>query len=197
MKTKIVLAVLFAGILAGRQSNAAQQSVNINWLGNGGSRVLMSMSYDDAFPIVSALGDHYNGGTATNVGISQLSLHFLVVPSALHPAYSVQDISNNVVMYRFLRFTFDTVSLTLSGQLDVGKDTFGEGLPGSSTGEYYLSGPVSSPSLVDPNTGQTLDSGGAFTITPVPEPSTWALVAAGLALMFLFRSPKRSATVVE
>lgn len=68
------------------------------------------------------------------------------------------------------------------GILDVGRDSFAEGDPGSSLGQYYLVG-ISSPSLINSATAQQVDSGGQFTITVVPEPSAWALVAVGFAIL--------------
>ena len=153
----IALFGFFASYL---QSGAAVKQVMFTWKGDAGYVARISMSYDDTFPFVSAWGGGPFLGTATNQGISELSVTFLTATQTL--LFSTSNVSNSVVTYRFLAIGFDTISETLVGQLDVGKDSFAEGEPGSSAGQFYL---VSSPSyLISSFTGQPVDSGGEIVV---------------------------------
>jgi hypothetical protein len=145
------------------------------------------MTYDSSLPVVSAIGGLQIGGTPTNQGISQLSVAFYT-PLSLTPVYSTSDISNSVITYKLLSISFDTVSRTLFGFLDVGRDSFAEGDTGSSIGQFYLTG-VSSPALHDSFAAQVVDSGGQF--TTVPEPCGWMLGMIGFVTMVAFRSWSR------
>src|ERR1051326_5205447 len=139
MKPTIVLLVLLANISFPGRGNADVRSAIINWLGDGGYRARITMSYDDSFAFVSAWGGTPFGGTPTNQGISSLSVAFYLPSSRgfpFPPAYSTQDISNSIPTYKFLNIGFDTVSRNLVGPLDVGRDSFAEGDPGSSAGQY-------------------------------------------------------------
>jgi len=164
------------------EANASPKDALITWIGNAGYRASILMTYDDSFPTVGAWGGGAPiSGTPTNQGISQLSASFYT-PSSLTPVFSVNDISNSIINYKFLTLSFNTTTATLSGSFDVGKDSFAEGEPGSSAGQYYLLGP--SPSLIDSFLAQQVDSGGHFTVTIVPEPSAWSLVLAGAVATF-------------
>jgi hypothetical protein len=88
--------------------------------------------------------------------------------------FSVYDISNSVITYKFLGLNFNTATTSLFGGFDVGKDSFAEGETNSPVGQYYLLGP--NPALIDPSIGQAVDTGGQFTVTIVPEPAAWTLV---------------------
>jgi hypothetical protein len=142
------------------------------------------MSYDDAFASVAAWGGGVGpfSGIPTNQGIANLSVEFFT-PS-LQPMFAVTDISSGISTYKFLSINFDTDAQTLFGSLDVGKDSFGEGEPGSPEGQFYLTG-VSFPQLHDPFLLQIVDSGGQFSVAVIPEPSTWSLcVVATVAFIF-------------
>ena len=184
MKTKTIPFVLLVGISLIHCKHASATDAIINWLGDGGYRARITMNYDDSFATVLARGDLSFSGPLTNQGITQLSVSFFN-PTSFQPIFSTQDVSNGIVTYRFLTIALDNVSRTLSGSLDVGRDSFAEGDPGSPAGQFYLVH-TSSTSLIDSFTGQPVDSGGQFTVTVVPEPSTWSLcvvaIAAGSAL---------------
>src|SRR5438270_2593531 len=171
MKPKILLALLASGLFVICPSNASSSEAIITWTGNAGYRARINMTYDDAFASVGAWGGGPFGGTPTNQGVTQLSLTFF--NPSLQPIFSTNDISNSSINYRFLNVSFDTVSRTLLGGFDVGKDSFAEGEPGSSAGQFYLTG-VAFPALHDSFLAQQVDSGGQFTVTVVPEPSIWA-----------------------
>jgi len=158
----------------------------ITWSGDAGYSAQINMSYDDSFAIVGAWGGGppFLGGTPTNQGISQLSVAFLA-PS-LQPLFATNDIYNGTINYKFLSLSFDTVANTLFGSLDVGKDSFAEEEPGSSEGQFFLTG-VSFPTLHDSFLVQVVDSGGEFTVTVVPEPSTWSMSAAAVVAFVTFR----------
>lgn len=177
MKPNILLFGVLAAILFLGRADACAQGVIIDWQGNGGYRAKITMTYDASFALVSARGDGRPFMTPTNQGISSLSVQFFA-PSSSTPLYSTQDISNSIVTYRFLIIDFDTTLKTLIGTLDVGRDSFAEG-GGSSSGQYHLLG-VASPQLMNSFTGLPIDSGGQFTVTVVPEPSTWAIGVIGL-----------------
>ena len=154
---------------------AAVQNALITWTGNAGYHASILMTYDDSFPTVGAWG----GGapissTPTNQGIFQLSASFFT-PSSQVPVFSVNDVSNSIINYKFLTLSFSTASTTLFGHFDVGKDSFAEGESGSSAGQYYLTLLGPSPTLIDPAIGAELDYGGHFLVTIVPEPSAWTL----------------------
>src|SRR5882724_6277548 len=128
MKTRTVPFILLVGISLVHRSPANAADAIINWLGDGGYRARITMSYDDAFATVLARGTLSFGGPPTNQGITQLSVSFFK-PSSLPPVFSTQDVSNSIVTYRFLTFAFDTAARTLSGEMDVGRDSFAEGDP--------------------------------------------------------------------
>src|SRR5439155_8662951 len=138
MKPKILLLVLVSGCLLASKSKADVRDAIITWTGDAGYRARITMSYDDAFASVAAWGGGPFSGTPTNQGISQLSVEFF--NPSLQPIFSTNDISNSVSTYRFLSIGFDTGAKTLFGSLDVGKDSFAEGEPGSSAGQFYLNG---------------------------------------------------------
>src|SRR5436305_870983 len=108
MKTNPVIFVLLLGISVCDRNNANAAAATIDWLGDGGYRARITMNYDDSFATVLARGDLSFGGPAMNLGITQLSVSFFK-PSVVPPVFSTQDISNNIVTYRFLTFSFDTV----------------------------------------------------------------------------------------
>jgi hypothetical protein len=111
------------------------------------------------FAFVSALG---RGPflPATNQGITELSVVFFRPNQTL--LFFNRSISNSVVLYGFLSIGFDTTSETLVGHLNVGKDSFAEGEPGSSAGQFYLSSPPTQ--LIDSFTGQPVDSGNGVVV---------------------------------
>jgi hypothetical protein len=192
MKANLILLAIVADCFFATPSNAEVKDAIITWTGNAGYHVHISMTYDDSFATVGAWGAPPSSvGTPTNQGISRLSVDFYS-PSSQRPVFSFDDISNGTINYRFLSIDFDTSSRTLFGSLDVGKDSFAEEeLPGSSAGQYYLHG-VSFPILVDSYLAQSVDSGGQFVVTVIPEPSTWCLCVAGLAVIIVFRITNRS-----
>jgi len=184
-KPGILLLVLAGGCFTGVRANAELRDAIISWTGDGGYSARITMSYDDSFTSVGAWGGGAPiSGTPTNQGISQLSVEFF--NPSLQPIYSTNEISNYSISYRFLSVSFDTDTKTLLGSLDVGKDSFAEGEPGSSAGQYYLKG-VSSPSLVDSFLAQAVDSGGLFTVTVIPEPSTLSLCVVAMVLLSVIR----------
>jgi hypothetical protein len=176
MKRTILLLVAIECFVAAPTQAAIADAI-INWTGDAGYRALITMRYDDAFPEVAAWGGGPFGATPTNQGIMQLSVAFY--SPTLQPLFSTNDISNSLISYRFLNISFDTTARTVFGPLDVGKDSFAEGEPGSSQGQFYLTG-VSFPSLNDSFLARSVDSGGHFTVTVVPEPSTWTLCIAAV-----------------
>jgi hypothetical protein len=139
MKTKLLL-VLSIGIwLPTLGVRADVGNALITWTGNAGYHVEINLSYDNTFALVHASGSPpYSPIVGTNQGVVNLSVQFFD-PSS-HPLFSVVDVTNSVVLYRFLDITLNTVSGTLQGSLDVGKDSFAEGEPVSGVGQYYLSG---------------------------------------------------------
>jgi hypothetical protein len=169
-------------------SQASPQQAIITWRGDAGYRANITMSYDDAFASVGASGGGSPGGTPTNQGITQLSVAFF--SPSLQPLFATNDIFNGVINYKFLSISFDTSAHTLLGFLDVGKDTFAEGGPGPFTPEYYLTyqAGVVLPMLHDAVLLQTVDSGGQFTVTIVPEPSMYSLCMTAVAACILIRS---------
>ena len=185
MKLKRVL--LLSGVLFVLQTNADAGTAIINWTGNAGYRAEMTMTFDDAFATVLARGDLSFSGPPTNQGITQLAINFYT-PSSSLPIFSVNDVSNNVVTYRFLTIGLDIGAHSLFGNLDVGKDTFAEGGPGTSAHEFYLVN-AGSPRLFD-TLGGPGDSRGVFVVTIVPEPSTWTFCLA--ALVFGIASSRRT-----
>ena len=183
---RFVITAAVAVILFMSRANADAQGAIIDWQGNGGYSARITMSYDASLPLVFADGG-YPFSTPTNYGISSLSVQFFPPfspPSSSTPLYSTQNVSNSIVTYKFLLLYFDTVSRNLTGALDVGRDSFAEGDPGSSLGQYHLLGLVSSPTLMNSFTATPVDSGGTFTVTVVPEPSSIALAGLGAALLF-------------
>lgn len=182
---RIGLMTLVSSCLLICRSNAELREAIITWKGDAGYRARITMDYDDAFASVGAWGGGAFGGTATNQGIAQLSVAFF--NPSLQPVFSTNDISNGNVTYRFLNISFDTTTRSVFGFLDVGKDSFAEGEPGSSAGQYYLTG-VSLPTLHDSSLGQAVDSGGQFVVTIVPEPSCASLgVTAMILVTLIFR----------
>jgi len=160
-KTKVLLIGLCCFFSFRFESGAAVRQVHFSWIGDGGYSAAIIMRYDDAFPFVSALGGGPFGGTATNQGIKELSVLFRGPARTL--LFYPRCISNSVVTYRFLKIGFNTTSERLVGNLDVGKDSFAEGEPGSPVGQFYLlSSPASRPKLMDPSTGQPVDTGGTL-----------------------------------
>src|SRR5262245_36986000 len=127
MKATSLLVLLFVELALVYRGEADARDVMINWEGTGGYRAHISMTYDDAFGSVAAWGGGPIpfGGSPTNQGISQLSVSFYA-PLSQQPTFSAQDISDGVVLYRFLNISFDTSARTLFGLLDVGKDSFAE-----------------------------------------------------------------------
>ncbi len=185
MKTKIAILIVIVGILTlSRHANA--QGAIITWTGNSGYRTVISMTYNSLMPSVFASGALVYQGP-TNQGITSLVVSFYSPSSPLHPLYSITDVSNSVALYGFLNISFNTTNSSLYGLIDVGKDTFGEGLPGSSAGEYYLHDTTTSPTLVDAYSGLQLDTGGSFNVTIVPEPAPCELVGVAGLLFFAFR----------
>lgn len=191
MKSIITLLVIAGGCFMAAHSNADDRTAIITWTGNGGYRTEMTLTYDPLDASVFAGGDLGVQGP-TNQGIASLDVNFFG-PSSLQPLYSVTDVSNSVVLYRFLNISFDTSASSMSGSyIDVGKDTFGEGLPGSSQGEYYLHGLITSPTLVDAYSLLNLDSGGQFNVTVVPEPAICELLGIAGVGIYGFRLRDRS-----
>src|SRR6266404_1872451 len=131
MKTTILLCFVVTSALFMSRTDVGAQGAIINWQGNGGYRAQITMTYDASFALVSAQGGGPFGGVPTNQGINSLSVEFFL-PSSLTPVYSTQNISNSIVTYKFLGISFDTVSRSLIGSLDIGRDSFAEGDPGSS-----------------------------------------------------------------
>lgn len=166
-------------------SHAHAQGAIITWTGDSGYRTRISMTYDSLLTSVSATGSLLG---VSDQGISSLIVSFYA-PSSITPLYSITDISNSVPLYGWLNISFNTTSNSVVGSIDVGKDTFGEGLPGSSAGEYYLHGTITSPTLMDAGANLPLDTGGHFSVTIVPEPTTWSLcvIAAAAAIFFRLR----------
>jgi hypothetical protein len=190
MKPNTFLVVVLTGILFMSQSDAEAQGAIIDWQGDEGYRARITMTYDASLPLVFARGG-YPLSSPTNHGITLLSVQFFP-PSSSTPLYTTQNISNSVVTYKFLMLYLDTVSRNLTGSLDVGRDSFAENDPGSSLGQYHLNGPVSAPFLINSYTPfPPVDSGGQFTTTIVPEPSTWALGAIGFAMLTSARRLRR------
>jgi hypothetical protein len=163
----------------------------ITWQGDFGYRARITITYDDSFSSVAAWGGGLPslGGVPTNQGIAQLSFAFF--SPTLQLLFATNDISGGQVTYRFLSINFDTTGQTLFGFFDVGKDSFAEGEPGSSSGQFYLTG-LSFPALHDSNLAQTVDSGGQFTVTVVPEPSSCSLCLAGMGLLWLWTARSRA-----
>lgn len=184
-ETNLFLSLLSAAIFLVHPPHANAADAIINWQGDAGYRARITMSCDDTYAAVLAKGDLSFNGPLTNQGITQLAVSFFS-PSSLQPVFSAQDISNSIVTYRFLAINLDTTSATLSGALDVGKDSFAEGEPGSSAGQFYLTD-YSAPSLIDSSTGQPVDSGGQFIVSIVPEPSALRLCPAALVVIIRSR----------
>lgn len=187
MKTKFLFLSL-AGIALAHEANAIAGDVLITWTGTAGYSTHIFVNYDDSFAQVGAWGGGAGpySGVATNQGINQLTAQFYA-PSSLDPFFVVDDVENGVIGYKFLQFTFNTATDTLEGYLDFGKDSFAEEDPESLPGECYLNGTPSFLTLHDSHLVTQLDSGGQFTVTPVPEPSTLGLLTAGAGIHFLNR----------
>ena len=185
MKTKIALFLIIGSVFT-ISSHANAQGAIITWTGNSGYSAQITMTYNSLFANVFATGGSTFPGL-TNQGITSLVVSFFSPSSPLTPIYSVIDVSNSVVSYGFLNIAFDTTNSSLAGLIDVGKDTFAEGLPGSSAGEYYLHGAITSPTLMDAGANLQLDSGGSFNVTIVPEPETWEFFGAAGLVFFAFR----------
>ena len=163
-KTKMLLIALCCLFSSLFECGAALRQTLFAWVGDGGYGARLSIRYDDSLAFVSASGG-YPFATATNQGITELSITFLR-PNGL-TLFSHTNILNGVVRYGFLKIGLDTTSNNLLGVLDVGKDSFAEGEPGSPIGQFYLvSYPPSRPRLVDPSTLQTVDSGGEILSAP-------------------------------
>ena len=149
-------------------ANAASIYEKFRWTGDAGYMVKGSLIYDSSKPIVSA-----NGSTVD--GIESLTLNFIDPSKTV--IFSVADVSNGISSYDLLSFTFDTITNQVIGDLN---GLFNIGRK-DQPGDYFVSGTIGGESNlfnVDIVTIDTIADGTQFAI---PEPSSIALFALGLA----------------
>ncbi len=149
-------------------ATAGTISDTFSWTGDAGYIVRGSLIYDGSKPIVSANGSAVDG-------IESLTLNFFNPSKTIF--FSVSDVSNGISSYDLLSFTFDTITKQVIGDLN---GLFNIGRK-DQLGDYFVSGTIGGESNLfnyDIDTIDTIADGTQFAI---PEPSSIALFALGLA----------------
>jgi hypothetical protein len=177
-RNTVLITTAAVGLASAPVASGALVDANFRSFFNLGYYIKGNFTFDDGFATVTAFG------VGPTNGLEALSVSFFDSSTRIA---TFSNVTNGVSSYEYLKITFDTTSLSFSGEFDVGMD-------GGGAGEYYVDGTIGALGTfydVDPVLNTALDTADPWIITVAegvaPAPGALALLAAGLLGLRLSR----------